>query len=205
MVTTETYHRGSWVIDLSWATNVGGGMKRSLTAVVLGCLAVAGCADSSSRVGPAAASGNTPESTAAGEQVPTSTDDMKPTTTAESETTVPASGAPPSTTGLPALEVPTEGSGVVGRMVTWPRCPAEPTPGGCAPQPVSGQVVLSLRSGDRVSDTEAAADGSFRIAVPAGDYTVNVNAEGTMCSPVDVTVTADRYTQVEVRCDAGVR
>jgi hypothetical protein len=100
---------------------------------------------------------------------------------------------------------PTEGSGVAGLVVTWPSCPAEVSPGECGSLPVHGQVVLSRRSGDTVSDAATASDGSFRFAVPAGEYTVDVNAEGMMCSPVEVTVTVDHYTQVEVQCDSGVR
>ena len=99
---------------------------------------------------------------------------------------------------------PPSSSGIQGQVVIWPSCPAEPGDAGCAPRPFAARVVVSGPSGQRITATDT-RDGWFRLALPAGAYVVEAQAEGVMCAPIEVAVPRDGYVLVEVRCDTGVR
>ena len=115
------------------------------------------------------------------------------------------SSVPAASTPAPAPTAPTGDSGIAGRVTRWPSCPVETGDPACAPQPLPAQVSITRGAGEVVATARAAADGTFRVAVAPGSYVVEADAEGMLCAPVDVTVVAGAYAQVEVHCDSGVR
>jgi hypothetical protein len=46
--------------------------------------------------------------------------------------------------------------------------------------------------------------GIYRVTVAPGRYVVTTDA-GMRCQPMDVRVTAGTYSQVDIRCDSGIR
>jgi hypothetical protein len=98
-----------------------------------------------------------------------------------------------------------EGTGIRGRAVIWPSCPAESGQPECAPKPLAARIVVLLGAGQWVATLDADNDGWFQIAVPPGAYLIEAEAEGMLCAPVDVAVPGHSYAEVEVRCDTGIR
>ena len=102
-------------------------------------------------------------------------------------------------------------TGIAGRAVAGPVCPVETVVGdpACAPRPVSGAVISILDgAGMEVSRGTTAADGTFFVAVGAGDYTIRgAPVEGLMGEPPPVAVTvADGATStVDLPYDTGIR
>jgi len=95
--------------------------------------------------------------------------------------------------------------GVRGRVATWPSCPVESNDQPCAPRPRAARVVVYEASGSRVATVDTGDTGQFELALAPGDYLIEAQAEGALCTPASVTVTPDRYVQVEITCDTGIR
>ena len=98
-------------------------------------------------------------------------------------------------------------SGVLsGKVTAGPTCPVERVGHPCPPTPVVADV--QARAGARVvASTRSAADGSYRLEVPAGAYTV-VAVTGSMfprCNPVSVVVSVGHTTHTDITCDTGIR
>lgn len=194
-------------------------MYRVVAVVTMGGLVAAGaCSDSPPEVrggamapevaSPKAAQRGVPEVSQlndAREELPQTTSADQPETTRAPSGGTPPTGAiaAPLTTTPPASP---PGSGVQGQVTMWPSCPAESdNDPGCALRPMAARVVASRRSGERVAIADARNDGWFQVEVSPGDYVVEAQAEGVMCAPVDVTVTSNRYVQLKITCDTGVR
>lgn len=101
-------------------------------------------------------------------------------------------------------------TGVGGAALAGPTCPVE-TVGdpACAPRPVAGAVIVVLDgSGAEVARTTSGIDGSFFVAVTAGDYTVRGEAvDGLMGTPepTAVTVSDGAASQIQLGYDTGIR
>ena len=50
-------------------------------------------------------------------------------------------------------------------------------------------------------------DGTYRVSVPAGTYTVNVKTGSLLprCPPVEVAVSAGAIVHANILCDTGIR
>jgi hypothetical protein len=101
-------------------------------------------------------------------------------------------------------------SGIGGRASSGPVCPVvKPGEQGCDPRSVQGAVlVIRDASGKEVAKTATDGSGLFRLAVPAGSYTVEPQpVEGLMgtAPAVSVTVTAGRLANVVIDYDTGIR
>ncbi|WP_310528647.1 hypothetical protein [Nocardioides sp.] len=59
-------------------------------------------------------------------------------------------------------------------------------------------------AGPAVARGTTNAEGSFRIAVPPGEYMVTAHA-GMSCELMDARVLEDRFVTVTVTCDTGIR
>ncbi|MEP6476541.1 MAG: carboxypeptidase-like regulatory domain-containing protein [Actinomycetota bacterium] len=100
-------------------------------------------------------------------------------------------------------------SGVQGRVTIGPQCPVMQVGSPCPDAP-SVATVRVLLNGDEVASGRSDEDGSFRIPVAPGDYTVEavpVEQTGivTTASQPRVVVTAGRYTRVDLSLDSGIR
>ena len=102
-------------------------------------------------------------------------------------------------------------TGIAGVALAGPVCPVESVPPdpNCAPRPVAGAtVVIRDAAGSQVAQTVTAADGSFFVAVPAEDYTVEPRpVDGLIgtAAPLEVSVKDGIATQVQLEYDTGIR
>ena len=77
--------------------------------------------------------------------------------------------------------------------------PMPPSPYAPSPRPWPGAAVLAHEgglSGAVVAEAKAARDGSFRIGLPPGDYTLVARPVGA--TPAEVTVTRGGFVAVEL-------
>jgi hypothetical protein len=79
----------------------------------------------------------------------------------------------------------------------------------CPDRPFVADVVVRTRQGDVVCTTSSGVDGRFRVGLPAGAYELDPQsgAPGGLPSatPVLVTVEPNRYTDVTITVDSGIR
>jgi carboxypeptidase family protein len=122
-------------------------------------------------------------------------------TTVPGTSTAPASTAPESTT-------------VHGRVTAGPVCPVErPGDPACAPRPVAGATILvKTTSGGEVARATTMADGSFTVALPAGDYVlVPQHVDGLLgtADQIAISVPANggpsQPSPLEIQYDTGIR
>jgi hypothetical protein len=106
----------------------------------------------------------------------------------------------PSTRGGPATGV------VIGRVTAGPTCPVERVGHACPPRPVVAEVQASA-AGRIVASTHSGADGSYRLELPGGTYTVVAVTQNALprCVPGTVTVKTAHTTSGDITCDTGIR
>jgi len=104
-----------------------------------------------------------------------------------------------------------DATGVRGTVSAGPTCPVErePPDPACAERPVAGAVlVFTDAAGLEVARVTSAADGTFTVELPPGDYHVSARpVEGLMGTPgpMDVEVEAGQPTELQVSYDTGIR
>jgi hypothetical protein len=109
-----------------------------------------------------------------------------------------------------ALASAATNEGVGGRVTGGPTCPVErPGDPACAGRLVSGAVlVVKGTGGAEVARFTTDSSGFYRIALPAGDYTLEAGpVEGFMSGPAPqaFTVTGGALTALELAYDTGIR
>lgn len=101
----------------------------------------------------------------------------------------------------------TEGSGIEGLVTIGPICAVvqEDTP--CPDQPYQAEVIVLDSDGDEVTAFESGADGTFRVNLDRGTYTLEPQSPNALpfASPLDVEVRAGAYTHVDIQYDSGIR
>jgi hypothetical protein len=103
-------------------------------------------------------------------------------------------------------------SGVAGRVQLGPQCPVETEGDPCPDKPAAGSRVTiatwfpgnSDAAGKVVARTTTVADGSYRVAVPPGNYLITADA-GMSCKPMNVRVAYGAYSKADISCDTGIR
>jgi len=92
------------------------------------------------------------------------------------------------------------------------RTPAHPGPqriGESGRAPMAGAAVQVLAADHRVvARVVTAADGRFSAAVPAGEYSLEVDVGAAVlprCGTVEAVVRDGKVTDVELECDSGMR
>ena len=113
--------------------------------------------------------------------------------------------------GIP-VETPTPSSGIQGTVLLGPTCPVESTPGANDPvpclTPYSANLAIIDSEGVRVATVTSAADGTFRLDLPPGEYVVTPSTgvdTYPIAQPVSVVVTTGQYASVEINYDTGIR
>lgn len=102
---------------------------------------------------------------------------------------------------------PGPAKGVVTGLVTaGPTCPAERIGHRCSPRPVVADV-QARAAGRVVASTRSRADGTYRLMLPGGTYTVVAVTQNMLprCADRTVTVTAARTVSGDITCDTGIR
>jgi hypothetical protein len=95
-------------------------------------------------------------------------------------------------------------SGISGVVLEGPTCPVERAANPCPDRPLSADLDVSGTAG--TFHVRSGSDGRFRVAVPAGSYTIRAAATGPpTLRPVEVTVRAHSFTSVTLTFDSGIR
>lgn len=102
-----------------------------------------------------------------------------------------------------------QGSGIEGRITVGPSCPVQQAGSPCPDRPLVAEVRVLDASGRQVARFESIADGSFRLNLRPGRYTLVPRTPGggslPRAEPQTVLVAAGRYTRVEIAFDSGIR
>jgi hypothetical protein len=120
--------------------------------------------------------------------------------------TVDVEPSPPATTTNEQSE---SKSGIMGKITIGPTCPvmrAPPLPN-CADKPYSAVIDVLDKTGKIIKTFSSKADGTFKTDVPPGAYTLSHSYKAVMPTfyPVEVVVTADKYTEINLQFDSGIR
>ncbi|MBT8335546.1 MAG: hypothetical protein KJO11_03015 [Gemmatimonadetes bacterium] len=97
--------------------------------------------------------------------------------------------------------------GVEGRVWLGPQCPVQPSDGSCPDAPYSAVLDLQTAGGAHVTRLRSDTEGRFRAGLRPGRYRM-VPRNGDPfphASPVDFTVEAGRWLQIEILFDTGIR
>ncbi len=185
---------------------------RSLPAVAVVAVILAGCGTAASQVTPAATS--TSASTVASTAPPGTASAGTAVAPPGSVVTVPAFSPPP--TGTVPVQLteppatapphPPAGSGVFGFVTAGPTCPVERSGQPCPPRPVGGRVEAEA-GGAVAGSADIGADGSYRLSLQPGAYTLVVQTGSTLpaCPRTQVTVPAGQSVRADISCDTGIR
>jgi hypothetical protein len=95
---------------------------------------------------------------------------------------------------------------VVGRVTAGPTCPVERIDQPCPARAVVAEVQARAGSGV-VGSTRSAADGTYRLSLPAATYTLVAVTKNQFprCVSRTVTVTAAQTVNGDISCDTGMR
>ena len=100
-------------------------------------------------------------------------------------------------------------SGIQGLVQVGPTCPVQRINSPCPPRPVAATVVVRNAQGAEVKRFQSAGDGSFKVDLAPGSYTLVGLPIGSSFLPRPIPTTATvaegRYTTVDVEYDSGIR
>jgi Stigma-specific protein, Stig1 len=105
---------------------------------------------------------------------------------------------------------PTDGpSGIRGQVSIGPTCPVERPDHPCPDRPFAAALRIEDASGRLYCTSRSGDDGAFLAAVPPGDYIVDPVDPNPgvppFGQPVKATVKPNRFTDVTVHFDSGIR
>jgi len=101
------------------------------------------------------------------------------------------------------------GTGIHGTVTLGPTCPVEKVGEPPCVTPYAATLVITSAEDDSVvARVSSGPDGAFSVDVPPGDYVIVPQPGGDPYptgTPVEVTVEAGAYTEIEVSYDSGIR
>lgn len=109
-----------------------------------------------------------------------------------------------------AVTAPAAKSGINGKVVIGPTCPVEriPPDPNCAPKPYPTVISISKSATleiYKIITTDSAA--AFKVELPPGTYTFTPQSSGfyPRCSGQEVQVLPNKFTDITLQCDSGIR
>jgi hypothetical protein len=101
-------------------------------------------------------------------------------------------------------------SGVAGVVVLASSCPVLPDTDDCPDQPMAAHLAVTAAGSSRVvTSVDTGSDGSFRIVLAPGAYTLTptntVGAPMPSAYPISFDVREREFTTLTVKFDSGVR
>ena len=101
-------------------------------------------------------------------------------------------------------------SGIEGLVTIQPVCPESQDSDPCQGAPFETTLVIrELQSGEEVATVQSAADGTFRVPLPPGEYIVEPPEPESFVAPFAgpqiITVHEGEFSSIEVVYDSGVR
>ena len=129
----------------------------------------------------------------------------------------PPAGTPtgqPGATPSPGATV-TGDSGIEGMVLAGPTCPVERPDSPCPDRPVAIRIAVFTATHampmEPVTTFTSGDDGRFRLALPAGSYTLERSCGPQNCAPfptlapTQVQVEPGRFTRITLHADTGIR
>lgn len=113
-----------------------------------------------------------------------------------------------SSTPAPTAELIKTGTSGIHLVATiGPTCPGPERPGQVCTKPYQGEFVVTDSGGTEVAQATTNQDGQTLINLSPGTYTVTLKIEGRFPSgaPVNATVAAGQYAEVNIELDSGIR
>ncbi|HET9848800.1 MAG TPA: hypothetical protein VFR68_09635 [Candidatus Dormibacteraeota bacterium] len=111
--------------------------------------------------------------------------------------------------GCGSLPATSLNSGIQGMVQVGPTCPVERINSPCPPRPLATTVVVRNSQGNEVKRFHSAGDGSFKVDLAPGSYTLVGLPIGASFLPRPIpttaTVAGGTYTTVNVEYDSGIR
>lgn len=116
----------------------------------------------------------------------------------------------PVSCGVPGTGAVSGTSGLQGVTLRGPVCPGPvriPPDPKCDDAPFPTPLIVSTNNGMLVARFTTAQDGTFRIGLAPGTYTLSSDQAVIMgpLTPLQVTVTDQAFTTVELHFDSGIR
>jgi hypothetical protein len=100
-------------------------------------------------------------------------------------------------------------SAVKGQTLIGPTCPVMRIDNPCPDEPYQAKLTVLSPDGQVVTRAASDAEGKFEIKLPAGEYILHAeNPEGQALPYADdteFTVVADKFTEIEIHFDSGIR
>jgi hypothetical protein len=102
---------------------------------------------------------------------------------------------------------PAMASGIEGLASLGPTCPGPQRQGQICERPYEATITVVDRQGRQVTQVRAAADGTFRVQLAPGAYTLRPESPGLLprASEQQVTVEPGKLTRVAIHYDTGIR
>ena len=100
-------------------------------------------------------------------------------------------------------------SGIQGRMMRGPMCPAIDSAEPCPDAPLSASFDVFDSRGQRVARFDSDEQGHFKVALAPGVYTIVPAEDAPLIQPTlqkeQVEVSASQFVEVTLRFDTGIR
>ena len=105
-----------------------------------------------------------------------------------------------------ANPTPTD-SGVEGQVFIGPMCPVVQVGQECPDQPYQATLTVNSPTGERIVQIQTENDGTFKIPLAPGEYILHPESPNVMpfAQEQPFTVEAEKFTQVIVNYDSGIR
>ena len=99
-------------------------------------------------------------------------------------------------------------SGIEGRVTIGPQCPVEQMGSPCPDAPYAALITVT-RNGDAIDQARSRADGTFRMRLDPGTYSIVAGPIDGSSMPfgrqVEVVVERGELTHVDLSVDSGIR
>jgi hypothetical protein len=98
-------------------------------------------------------------------------------------------------------------SGVQGQVFIGPMCPVVQEGQSCPDQPFQATLTVNSPDGKKITQVQTDQQGHFRVVLKPGDYILHPESPNVMPFAGDqiFRVEADRFTQLTVNYDSGIR
>jgi hypothetical protein len=99
-------------------------------------------------------------------------------------------------------------AGIQGKVLLGPMCPVMRAGSPCPDRPIEADIVVTSPDGKTVATGHSDGDGTYRIPLPPGTYTVTAErTDGQLGAgkPVTVDVTAGTFVRLNLSVDSGIR
>ena len=97
--------------------------------------------------------------------------------------------------------------GIEGTVLIGPQCPVQSLENPCPDLPYEASIEIRVRGGGSVTHVRSGADGTFRVGLRPGFYSLRPE-EGDpfpTAQPQDVEVVRGAYSEVTINFDTGIR